>query len=143
MERIVQPESIHHDGEELQLIEENEMDHLGSDLTCVTQSSQDEMEDNRDRFDQPGTAVVKYATSKKKGKKLSSVEMYNNIRGESELIANIVSSDGLETYHKIMTLLRYDRANIHNKTGHKLKEAAATYMHVTDFGSSTKIIPSS
>jgi len=76
---------------------------------------------------------VKYAISKKKDKMLSVIEMYNNIRGEGELIANIALSDTLKTYHNIMTLLRYVRANIKNKSGYKLKEAATTYLDITGF----------
>jgi len=109
----------------------------------VTQHSQYDMEGNADHFDQPGTAHVMYASSKKKAKKLSSITMYNNIRGESELIANIASSDTLQTYHNVMTLLRYVQANIQNKSGHDLKEAVATYLNITNFGSTFKILPSS
>ena len=37
----------------------------------------------------------------------------------------------------------YMRENIQNKSGSKIKEAAATYLGVTDFNTITKILPSS
>jgi len=71
-----------------------------------------------------------YAQTKmKKKKKPSSTEKYNSIRAEGELLANIASADSLEQFNKLLTLLllRYVRANLQNKSGKELKEAASTY----------------
>ena len=67
--------------------------------------------------------------------------MYTTILSEGQHLSNIASSDNRENYKKILTVMRYMRANIQNKSGPKMKEAAATYLGVTNFNQNTKILP--
>jgi len=89
-------------------------------------------------------AHAMYAQTKmKKKKKPSSTEMYNSIRSEGDILANIASVDSLEQFNKLLTLLRYVRANLQNESGKELKEAAATYLDITNFDQNIDILPSS
>ena len=69
--------------------------------------------------------------------------MYYTILEEVQHIDNISSSDNRETYNNIIIVMRYMQANIQNKSGSEMKEAAETYLGVTDFNPNTKILPSS
>jgi hypothetical protein len=90
------------------------------------------------------TVLGRQSHTKTTKKKLpSSTDKYNNIRAEGEHLANIASSDSHEQYNKLLTLMRYIRANLQNPSGEELKEATSTYLNVTSIDSETKILPSS
>ena len=102
----------------------------------ITQLSQEtNIDDNK--ITSPDSNFPSHAmyaqTKMKKKKKPSSTKKYNSIRAEGELLANIASADSLEQFNKLLTLLRYVRANLQNKTGKEMKEVAATYLDITNF----------
>ena len=74
---------------------------------------------------------------------LSSKTMYNTILVEGQYLSNIASYDNRETDNITITVMWYMRANIQNKSGSEMKEAAATYLGATNFRPNTKILPSS
>ena len=123
------------------------------DFAVITQLSQDTNIDNKEMgssdSDLPGSDLPLHSmyaqTKMKKKKKPSSTEKYNSIRAEGELLANIASADSLEQFNKLLTLLllRYVRANLQNKSGKELKEAASTYLDITEFDQNIDILPSS
>ena len=118
------------------------------DIPHVTQLTQDcntlgEDEGNPDDIIQ-ATSTSMHSHHKKKSKKLpSSTDKYNNIRAEGEHLANIASSDSHEQYNKLLTLLRYVRANLQNKSGEELKAAAASYLNISNLDPDSEIFPSS
>ena len=69
--------------------------------------------------------------------------MYNTILAEGQHLSNIASYYNRETHNRIITVIRYTRENIQNKSGYEMKEAAATYLGVIDFNPNIKILPSS
>ena len=52
---------------------------------------------------------------------MTSTKMYNTILAGGRHLANIASSDNMETYNKLLMVLRYIRANIQNKYGEEMK----------------------
>ena len=112
----------------------------------ITQLSQETNIDDNE-ITSPDSNLPSHAmyaqTKMKKKKKPSSTKKYNSIRAEGELLANIASADSLEQFNKLLTLLRYVRANLQNKTGKELKEAASTYLDITEFDHNIDILPSS
>ena len=123
------------------------------DFAVITQLSQDTNIDDKEMgspySDLPHSDLPLHSmyaeTEIKKKKKPSSTEKYNSIRAEGELLANIASADSLEQFNKLLTLLllRYVRANLQNKSGKELKEAASTYLDITEFDQKIDILPSS
>ena len=112
----------------------------------ITQLSQETNIDDNE-ITSPDSNLPSHAmyaqTKMKKKKKPSSTEKHNSMRAEGELLANIASADSLEQFNKLLTLLRYVRANLQNKSGKELKEAASTYLDITEFDQNIDILPSS
>jgi len=121
------------------------------DFAVITQLTQDTNVDDNETggsdSDLPQSDLPlqsTYAQTKmKKKKKPTSTGKYNSIRAEGKLLANIASADSLEQFNKLLTLLRYVHANVQNKTGKELKEAASTYLDITEFDHNIDILPSS
>ena len=73
---------------------------------------------------------------------MNPVKKFNNILGEGKALASVASGETDAQYHKLMSVLRYLRANYQNKTRIVLKEAATNYLDVTRLSDNDLILPS-
>ena len=78
-----------------------------------------------------------------KKKKLTLTQMYNNITSEAQLIAIVDSSDGHQSYNRVICLLRFLQYNLQNTTESKIKSAVALYPGIGNISVMYNIEPSS
>lgn len=78
-----------------------------------------------------------FQNQRRKRKKLDHSQKYNNLLEEGKQIASIVSSENEAVYSKTMTLLKWLRSNIQNKTSAEVKAACADYLNIDLLSSST------
>ena len=76
-------------------------------------------------------------------KKLTSTQMYNNITSKAQLIADVDSSDGHQSYNKVMCLLIFLRSNLQNHTEAQIQSAATLYLGIGEITDMDDIEPSS